>query len=191
MNGGSSLNYLLLGFFNILWTPMAMKLGRKPVYILSSLLVIITMSWSRKMTGVTQWFINNLINGMGTAGYQATIQLTIFDMFYVHERGRMLAVYLFSRDLGAGIGLISGGRMNDTMGWRWSQVLVGIMTAVAVVVFIFAFEETLFPRFLFTDDDQNAINDDGHKLEYITKDVLNEADTKKNHAITNNIQRNH
>lgn len=35
MNGGSALNYLLLGCVNILWIPTAMKFGRKIVFILS------------------------------------------------------------------------------------------------------------------------------------------------------------
>ncbi|KAF5252786.1 hypothetical protein FANTH_2110 [Fusarium anthophilum] len=86
-----------------------------------------------------------IANGIGTSAYQAIIQLTvdtrpIFDMFFVHERGRMLSVYVFSQRLGSILGLSSGGSMSDTVGWRWSQNIVG---------FIFSFEETLFSRFLF------------------------------------------
>lgn len=42
-----------------------------------------------------------LLNGLGTSAYQAVIQLAIFDIFFVHDRGRMLAVYLFGQQLGS------------------------------------------------------------------------------------------
>lgn len=45
MNGGSALNYLLLGSVNILWIPSAMKFGRKIVYILSLAFVMASGIW--------------------------------------------------------------------------------------------------------------------------------------------------
>ncbi|KAF7895623.1 uncharacterized protein EAF01_009585 [Botrytis porri] len=57
-------------------------------------------------------------------------------MFNVHERGRMLAVYLFAQQLGSispfhALGLISGGSIADGPGWRWSQYIVGIIYGVS------------------------------------------------------------
>lgn len=42
-----------------------------------------------------------VLNGLGTSAYQAVIQLSVFDMFFAHERGRMLSVYLFGQQLGS------------------------------------------------------------------------------------------
>jgi hypothetical protein len=39
--------------------------------------------------------------------------------------------------------------MSDTVGWRWSQNIVGFIFAFVLIAFTFTFEETLFPRFLF------------------------------------------
>lgn len=50
----------------------------------------------------------------------------IFDMFFSHERGRMLAVYIFFQQLGSILGLILGGYIADGIGWRWSQPIVAI-----------------------------------------------------------------
>jgi MFS family permease len=47
------------------------------------------------------------------------------------------------------LGLITGGVMADTVGWRWSQYICSIIFAAVLVLFVFTFEETLFPRFLF------------------------------------------
>lgn len=77
MNGGSALNYLMLGFFNIIWIPTAMRFGRKIVYILSLLFVLGSGIWGGFYQGVSQYYIMMVVNGIGTAAYQALIQLTV------------------------------------------------------------------------------------------------------------------
>ncbi|KLO82283.1 Uncharacterized protein LW93_9474 [Fusarium fujikuroi] len=149
MNGGSALNYLLLGFVNIWWMPTANIFGRKLVFLATTCLCLATGFWLAAIEGTVQWMLNMIVNGIGTSAYQAIIQLTIFDMFFVHERGRMLSVYLFAQQLGSILGLISGGSMSDTVGWRWSQNIVGFIFTFVLIAFTFTFEDTLFPRFLF------------------------------------------
>lgn len=71
--------------------------------------------------GTGAYMAVQVLNGLGTAAYQAVIQLAvsrqyfffdaivlelnnafqIFDMFFVHDRGRMLSVYLFGQQLGS------------------------------------------------------------------------------------------
>jgi hypothetical protein len=65
MNGGSALNYLLLGFVNVLWIPTAMKLGRKIVYISSMPIIMLTSVWNAYLNGVLQWYLNSLVGGIG------------------------------------------------------------------------------------------------------------------------------
>lgn len=50
----------------------------------------------------------------------------IFDMFFAHERGRMVSIYIFFQQLGSILGLILGGYISDGIGWRWSQPIVAI-----------------------------------------------------------------
>lgn len=149
MNGGSALNWLLLGFFNVVWIPTAMKIDRRPVFIATTTIALCAMVWIGKCNGTASWYLALTLNGFGVAGYEAMIQLTIFDTFFVHERGRALAVYLFSQQIGAVIGLVSGGAQADTIGWRWSQYIVAISDGIVLLSFILTFQETLFPRFLF------------------------------------------
>ncbi|GKZ42308.1 hypothetical protein AbraIFM66951_001389 [Aspergillus brasiliensis] len=152
MNGGSALNYLMLGFFNIIWIPTAMRYGRKIVYILSLLFVLGSGIWGGFYEGVAQYYIMMVVNGIGTAAYQALIQLTIFDVFFTHERGRMLSIYIFFQQLGSIIGLICGGYISDGIGWRWSMPIVSIACAVLILLFIFTFDDTMFPRYRFSGE---------------------------------------
>lgn len=47
-------------------------------------------------------------------------------MFFAHERGRMVAIYIFGQQLGSILGLILGGYIADGIGWRWSSPVVAI-----------------------------------------------------------------
>ncbi|KAL1845092.1 hypothetical protein VTK73DRAFT_1151 [Phialemonium thermophilum] len=149
MNGGSALNYLLLGFVNVWWIPVANKVGRRFVFLATTLFCLVAAVMLGKFHGTGMWYGSQVINGIGTSAYQAVIQLAIFDTFFVHERGRMLSVYLFGQQLGSILGLITGGSIADNLGWRWSQFICAILFAGVFVTMFFTYEESLFPRFLF------------------------------------------
>lgn len=55
------------------------------------------------------------------------------------------------------LGLISGGSIADTVGWRWSQYIVAIIDGVVFLLLFFSFEETMFPRFLFSSSTIDAV----------------------------------
>ncbi|KAL6237870.1 hypothetical protein BDW75DRAFT_248323 [Aspergillus navahoensis] len=146
MNGGSALNYLLLGFVNVLWIPTAMKLGRKVVYISSMTIIMVSSVWNAYIYGVAQWYLNCFVGGIGQSAYQALIQLTVFDIFFAHQRGTMLAVYVWGQQLGSILALILGGYIAEGPGWRWSCKIVAILSGFVVLLFIFTMDDSFFPR---------------------------------------------
>ena len=77
MNGGSAVNFLLLGFFNVIWIPTAMKYGRKVVFIISLLFVLGGDIWGGLFHGTAQFYLSCTVSGMGTAAYEALVQLTV------------------------------------------------------------------------------------------------------------------
>lgn len=95
MNGGSALNYLLLGFFNIIWIPSAMKFGRKIVFILSLLILCGGSIWGGLYHDVAQYFILSALQGVGTAAYQALIQLTV-SIVNLDHLAAILMLFRFS-----------------------------------------------------------------------------------------------
>ncbi|KAB8245115.1 major facilitator superfamily domain-containing protein [Aspergillus flavus] len=158
MNGGGALNYLLLGLVNIFWVPTAMKIGRRFCFLATLLLCIGSSLWMGAFHTAGEWFGSNILNGLGTSAYEAVIQLVVFDLFFDHQRGSMLGVYIFAQQLGSIIGLVAGGYISDGPGWRWAQWVVSIAEGVLIVAFFFTFEETLFPRFLFTSSQTLSTN---------------------------------
>ncbi|KAK7618013.1 major facilitator superfamily domain-containing protein [Phyllosticta paracitricarpa] len=108
-----------------------MKIGRRPVLLLKMILTLASALWTGFFHGTTQWMFSMVLGGFGTSAYEAVIQLCVFNMFYVHERGRALSVYLFGQQLGSILGLITGGSGADALGWRWAQYMSAIINAAA------------------------------------------------------------
>ena len=54
-----------------------MKFGRKIIFILSLLVLCAGSIWGGLYHGVAQYFVSSALQGMGTAAYQALIQLTV------------------------------------------------------------------------------------------------------------------
>ena len=80
---------------------MATKFGRRPVLLITTLFVLGSMVWQAEFNGAAQWYLSCALNGVGTSAYQAVIQLSIFDMFFVHQRSSSLSFYLFGQQLGS------------------------------------------------------------------------------------------
>ncbi|KAH8195192.1 hypothetical protein TruAng_010635 [Truncatella angustata] len=153
MNGGSALNYLLLGFANIWWIPLANILGRRLIFLITTLINVAAIAWIGSFNGTGQWMASMVLMGVATSAYQAIIQLTVRSP----RLDLMLSVYLFGQQLGSILGLISGGTIADTVGWRWSQYICAIIDGIVFLLLFFSFEEPLFPRFLLTNSSPHTL----------------------------------
>jgi MFS family permease len=70
------------------------------------------------------------------------------------------------------LGLITGGAIADTRGWRWSGWVAAIIEAGTFLLILGGFEETMFPRFLF--DKPEEVSTDGHGA--VVEDMAKPAD---------------
>lgn len=68
----------------------------------------------------------------------------------------MVAIYIFFQQLGSILGLILGGYITDGIGWRWSQPIVAIACGILILLFIFTFDDTMFPRYRFRNSGFSA-----------------------------------
>lgn len=57
--------------------PAANKFGRRFVFLASTVITAASSIWAGAFHGTLQWMLNNAMNGVGTAAYQAIIQLAV------------------------------------------------------------------------------------------------------------------
>src|SRR5205823_9791515 len=80
---------------------------------------------------IVQLFTMRAFLGIGEAGYGPASISLLGDFFSRTKRGRVLSFWSIGTLLGAAIGVALGGRIADTLGWRWAFYIVGIPGLIA------------------------------------------------------------
>ncbi|PHH93369.1 hypothetical protein CDD83_5923 [Cordyceps sp. RAO-2017] len=128
----------------ILLVPFAKKYGRRPTYIISVALVTGATLWSAYMTTATEIILSNVLMGLAGATNETATQMSIRDMFFVHQRGSANGLYLIAIAAGAFLAPMAAGIHASISGWRSSYFLLGYFMIILLVLFILTFEETKY-----------------------------------------------
>ena len=116
---GFGLNTLGLAVGCMLFIPFALKFGRRPIYIFSICVGIGTGIWQARMQNITDLYGSNIISGLGGAIAETLCQMTIADIFFLHQRGRANGLYIVMVNIGAFLAPVAAGYSAASQGWRW------------------------------------------------------------------------
>lgn len=131
---------------SIFFIPLALKFGRRPIYVFSLATQIGIAAWAARIqTGADLILINVFDNLLGALA-ESIVQMTIADVFFVHERGSMNGIYVWTMMFGTAMAPVAAGYITDSQGWRWLWWWVAIILAVTFLLFFFLYEETMFRR---------------------------------------------
>jgi MFS family permease len=139
-----AINCAALAVGCILLVPLAIKCGRRPIYLMSSLIQIAAAIWSTKVYTAGDLLGSNVISGIGGAISETIVQMTVADLFFVHQRARMNAVYLAMVNMGSFLAPVAAGYCSNSMGWRWIWWINMILLGVVFVLMAIGYEETKY-----------------------------------------------
>ncbi|TQN69422.1 putative MFS-type transporter [Colletotrichum shisoi] len=144
---------LLQGVGNFFWVPMANKFGRRPVYIASYSIYFACTIWLIFDHTYGGFLAGRILMGFGAGAAETIAPISIADVFYLHERGTIMALYTAFLSAGVGFGLVISGLVTINHDWRVIyQVSAALVGAVLLLAF-FTFPETAYER-----DDASAWN---------------------------------
>ncbi|CAI7603968.1 unnamed protein product [Penicillium pancosmium] len=144
LNAGAAVNYGGLAIGCFFFIPLVHKYGRRPIYIFSSALQFASCIWQAQTYTVGNFIGANLISGLGGAISEIVVQITIADMFFVHQHATMNGWFVIFQSAGAFLGPVASGYIVDSQGWRWMWWWCVIFFGITLFCVIFLFEESKY-----------------------------------------------
>ncbi|KAJ5678735.1 hypothetical protein N7462_006979 [Penicillium macrosclerotiorum] len=144
LNAGSAVNYGGLAIGCFFFIPLVHKYGRRPIYLFSTALQLASCIWQAQTYTVGSFIGANLISGLGGAISEVVAQVTVADLFFVHQHATMNEWFVIFQSAGAFLGPVASGYIVDSQGWRWMWWWCVIFFAVTLVCVIFLFEESKY-----------------------------------------------
>jgi MFS family permease len=77
LNNAMSVNFVGLSVGCIFFIPLEKKLGRRPVYLVSTAIMMAASFWSAWMKSLPELYISNLLYGLAGATNESIVQITV------------------------------------------------------------------------------------------------------------------
>jgi hypothetical protein len=85
-----AVNLLMLGASNLWWVPLANTFGRRPVILVSLLVLVFSSMWAALATSFNSLLAARLFMGIGGGPADAVAPDIVGEIFFVHQRGRAM-----------------------------------------------------------------------------------------------------
>ncbi|KAL0259835.1 hypothetical protein SLS55_005575 [Diplodia seriata] len=150
---------LLQGMSNLIWMPLIVKYGRRPIYVTSFILYTACAAWAGGATTYGSELAARIIMGAAAGASETLAPLTISDIFFLHERGSIMAMYTCFLGAGVGGGILICGLVSISLDWRYGYWIAVALIGCATVLIVFTFPETEFDRPAAVVSDSDSIRD--------------------------------
>ncbi|KAF5019229.1 hypothetical protein F66182_8770 [Fusarium sp. NRRL 66182] len=137
---------LLQGMSNLVWMPFIAKFGRRPIYVTSFILYTAVSVWAGAATTYGSSLAARIFMGVASGASECLAPLTISDLFFLHERGAIMAIYTTALSAGVGCGIIVAGLITINHDWRYIYWITVALLGPCTILIIFTFPETVYSR---------------------------------------------
>lgn len=129
----------------LFWSSFADIIGRRVIFITGTVVALAASIGAALAPGYNGYMAARFFQGFGVSP-AATVGLAIInDMFFEHQRGQKMGLWVLAIDLGLLVGPLIGGFIG-LVSHTWIQWLCVILFGVILVAEVAFLPETLYPR---------------------------------------------
>lgn len=133
-----------LGLGSLFMIPLALSWGRRPLYLVTAAVQCGASVWSARLRTPGDIIGFNVLQCFFASLAEAIVQMTIADVFFLHQRGRMNAIYVWTWLLASYLGTLVAGFVTSAQGWRWVWWWNAVIFGLSIFLFFFGYEETRY-----------------------------------------------
>ncbi|KAJ5371095.1 uncharacterized protein N7496_007187 [Penicillium cataractarum] len=137
---------LFMGIGNLIAMPLSLAIGRRPVYLFSSLLLVIGSIWCAFAPDFNSHLAGRDFLSLGAGQSEGLCVMIVQEMFYLHQRGRALAWFSGITTVGSTALMIASTFICTAWGWRWWYGVFGILNGVVLIFSVLFVVETKYER---------------------------------------------
>lgn len=108
-----------LGVGSVIFSPTAILFGKRPVYLVSAVMFILTSVWCAKAPNYTHLATARVFQGISVSPVECLPSATIAEIFFLHERAFRLGIYTLLLLGGKNLIPLVSAAIIQGKGWRW------------------------------------------------------------------------
>lgn len=140
----TAINLAGLAIGCVIFIPFSYRYGRRPIYIISLVLQLASAIWASRVNDTGEYIGSSFLMGLGGAISETIVQITIVDLFFIHQYATTNGVFLFTQGAGAYLGPVAAGYVVQSQGWRWMWLWCAIFIGATLVLVVCFFEESTY-----------------------------------------------
>jgi MFS family permease len=137
---------LFMGLGNLIAIPLAMAIGRRPVFIFTMVLLVASGIGCALSPNLTAHIAFRDIMSLAAGQSEALCPLVVQEVHFLHERGRKIAWFIFIQNVVCGAYFIASTYIVETGGWRWWYGTFTIINVAILILAYFLATETMYDR---------------------------------------------
>jgi benzoate transport len=162
---------------SVLLTPLADRLGRRPLTIGSIALVVVGMIGSTISPDAGWMLATRIVTGIGIGGMVGNLNVLVAEMSSDRRRGLAMSVYAVGFPIGAALCGFLAAPMVPAYGWRSLFLAGAVLTALMLLVALRALPESL--EFLLNRSGPAALARVNDALGHLGREPLTELPTAR------------
>lgn len=100
-----------------MWVPLANYLGKRPVFVFANLLLAVCYIWGATATTFDSLLWSNIVGAFAGSSTEALGAAMVNDLYFLHERGAKMGIYMNAISGGNTIGPLICGFVVQSLGW--------------------------------------------------------------------------
>lgn len=146
MNVAAGVLFIGIAFSTLILSPSSFLYGRKISYLICITIGLFGSVWFAMIQNTQDSIWCQLLVGISESCAESQVQLSLSDMFFHHQLGSYLGVYILATSIGTYLGPLIAGYFADGPGWRWIGWSGAIASGILLFALVFTQEETYFDR---------------------------------------------